>query len=73
MSMAAYDRKGVLCVGVVRSCRMPIVVVSRVAPCHAREESVFNVREYVKSSYGRDSMKHRLAGVASRASQPPTT
>ena len=47
--MAAYGRDGEVCVDVVvRSCRMPTVVMSRVAPFHAREGSVFNVREYVE-------------------------
>lgn len=64
MSMAAYDRQGVLCVGVVGSCRMQTVVVFRVAPGHTQEETVFAVSEYVESSclYGKESMKHRLAG-----------
>lgn len=59
--MAAYDREGVLCVGVVGSRRMQIAVVSRMSPCQVREEAAFNMREYVKSrylSYSKDSMKH---------------
>jgi predicted alpha/beta hydrolase family esterase len=66
--MAAYSRKCVLCVNAINSCRMPIAVIFRVAPRHVQEESVFNMREYVKSrcSYGGESMKHTLA-VASSA------
>jgi len=68
--MAAYGREGVLCVDVVvRCCRMPVVVVSRVALCHAREEAFFNMRRQYKSSYGGESMKHTLA-VASSQRQP---
>ena len=45
MSMAAYDREGVLCVNAVGSFRMPIVAISRKAPYHTRQESVFSRRE----------------------------
>jgi hypothetical protein len=68
--MAAYGGEGVLCVDVaVGCCRMPTVVLSRMAPCHSREESIFNVREYLLSSCGGESMKHTLA-VASSQRQP---
>ena len=61
MSRAAYDREGVLCVG-VGSCRMPIVAVYRMAPYHTQGETMFSMRECVESSDGEESMKDTLAG-----------
>ena len=57
MSMAAYDREGELCAGVVGACRMPIVVMSRAAPYQAREETLSSMREHVKSRCGEEGTK----------------
>ena len=70
MSMAAYDREGELCAGVVGACRMPIVVMSRTAPYQAGQGTVSSMPEHVKAGCGKESTKDTRAGCCFQCPHP---
>ena len=50
--MAAYDREGVSRVSVAGSCRMPMLVMSRMARGQTQGERVLRIGESVESTLG---------------------